>query len=268
MYWTELPIVQDTIRTLRDMWKNGWDERNSGNISLNLTEHDFTAVEGMQKDAPWQDLNMDISSLANQIFLVSGSGQYFRQAKLLSRKVLGIIKIDSEGKKFQVLAGFEGSRPTSELPTHLLNHSIRNPKGDKVVIHCHPTSTLVLSAVLPLDEKTWSFALWTACTESIVVFPEGIGILPWMLCGSLEIGQVTAEKMKEFRIVLWSHHGVFAMGKDLEETFGLIETVEKSAQVHSEILKLGGAKQIIGAKNLQTLADTFNVTIKKEFLNP
>lgn len=34
------------------------------------------------------------------------------------------------------------------------------------------------------------------CTECIVVFPDGIGVLPWMFCGTNEIGKITAKEMK------------------------------------------------------------------------
>ena len=45
-------------------------------------------------------------------------------------------------------------------------------------------------------------------TESIVVFPEGVGVLPWMVCGTQLIGEHTAEK-KEVSAVIWALHGVF-----------------------------------------------------------
>lgn len=53
-----------------------------------------------------------------------------------------------------------------------------------------------------------------------------------MLCGTAEIGKATAEKMKSFRLVVWAMHGIYGAGKTLDETFGLIETVEKAAQIY------------------------------------
>ena len=37
----------------------------------------------------------------------------------------------------------------------------------------------------------------------------------------------TAEKMKTARLVVWSQHGIYGAGKDLDGTFDLIETAEK-----------------------------------------
>ena len=262
MKWTDLYIVKDTIRTLKDMWRNGWNERNSGNITICLQEN-LDQISDLNRNAEWNLLPTKIDSLKNKYFLVSGTGKYFRQVDVLPEEVLGIIEINDTGDAYRILSG---NTPTSELPTHLLTHSIRQQKGDTIVIHCHATNLLSLSGVLSYDEKTWSYALWNACTEAIVVFPEGVGVLPWMMPGSLEIGIETSKKMEYYRIVIWSHHGVFAAGKDLEETFGLIETAEKAAEVYKNILMLGGYKQDIGSKNLQDLADTFKINVNSKFL--
>ena len=103
---------------------------------------------------------------------------------------------------------------------------------NRVVIHCHPTHTLAMNYVYELDKKKFTHTLWEMCTECIVVFPDGVGVLPWMLCGTNSIGEATAEKMKEFRLVIWGMHGIYGAGCGLDETFGLIETVEKAAQIY------------------------------------
>ena len=38
--------------------------------------------------------------------------------------------------------------------------------------------------------------------------------------------------MEEFRLVVWGMHGIYGAGKTMDETFGLIETVEKAAQIY------------------------------------
>mgnify|MGYP002232282477 CR=1 FL=1 len=127
----------------------------------------------------------------------------------------------------------DGGSFTSELPAHLMSHMARlcvEPQN-RVVMHSHPTHTLAMNYVHELDERKLTHTLWEMCTECIVVFPDGVGVLPWMLCGTNEIGRATAEKMKEFRLVIWGMHGIYAAGKTMDETFGLIETVEKAAQI-------------------------------------
>ena len=67
-----------------------------------------------------------------------------------------------------------------------------------------------------------------------MVFPDGVGILPWMVPGTDEIGQATAQEMQKHSLVLCPFHGVFGSGPTLDETFGLIDTAEKSARSISE----------------------------------
>ena len=62
--------------------------------------------------------------------------------------------------------------------------------------------------------------------------PEGVGVLPWMVCGNSEIGRETAKKMLTHKLVVWAMHGIFATGSSLDDAFGLIETVEKSAEIY------------------------------------
>ena len=95
-----------------------------------------------------------------------------------------------------------------------------------------------MTYVHTLDEKAFTRTLWQMCTECIVVFPDGVNVLPWMLCGTNEIGEATAEKMRTARLVVWAQHGIYGAGKDLDETFGLIETAEKAAEIYIKIAHL------------------------------
>lgn len=44
---------------------------------------------------------------------------------------------------------------------------------------------------------------------------------------------------------MWPFHGIFASGSSIDETFGLIETAEKSSEVIVKIMSMGGFKQSI-----------------------
>lgn len=91
-------------------------------------------------------------------------------------------------------------------------------------------------------------------------------MLPWMLCGTKEIGKATAEKMKNFRLVIWGMHGIYGAGKTLDEAFGLIETVEKAAQIYMLTAHLPRLNTISDTQ-LQTLANYFGVNYRKDFLS-
>ena len=61
-------------------------------------------------------------------------------------------------------------------------------------------------------------------------------------------------------------HGIYGVGKDLDETFGLIETVEKAAQIYMLTAHLPRINTIKDDE-LQTLAEAFGVNYRKDFLN-
>lgn len=123
-----------------------------------------------------------------------------------------------------------------------------------------------MTHIFPQDENKWTETLWKMQTESIVVFPEGVGVLPWMLCGGIEIGKATAKKMKEYRAVVWSQHGLFTTGKDLDEVFGLIETIEKAAEIYMKICDKK-IYQSITNEDLKELAALFKLNYKKGIID-
>lgn len=235
------PFVREMCKTTSNMYRLGWDERNGGNISYLLKEEEvrqFLDVNNVIRTIPLMGVNtvdFDIAPLIGKYFIVTGTGKYFKNVEADPETNLGIVRIASDGAHIELLWGFQdGGRPTSEFPAHMMSHMARlevDPEN-RVVMHSHPTHTLAMNFVHELDEKKFTHTLWEMCTECIVVFPEGVGVLPWMLCGTAEIGKATAQKMKEFRLVVWAMHGIYGAGKTLDETFGLIETVEKAAQIY------------------------------------
>lgn len=170
-------------------------------------------------------LGFDATAIIGKIFIVTGTGKYFKNVDADPETNLGIVRIASDGQTAELLWGYkDGGKFTSEFPAHLMSHMARlsvDPEN-RVVMHCHPTYTLAMNYVHELDEKKFTHSLWEMCTECIVVFPDGVGVLPWMLCGTNSIGEATAEKMKEFRLVVWGMHGIYGAGKTMDETFGLI----------------------------------------------
>lgn len=238
------PFLVEFCKTTSNMYRLGWDERNGGNISYLLKEEDIKDYLGLNKvirNIPLAGVHqsaLDFSPLIGKYFLVTGTGKYFKNVEGGPETNLGIFRIAKDGKSVDLLWGYkDGGRFTSELPAHLMTHISRmsvDPEN-RVVMHCHPTNILAMTYVHPLSEKEFSHTLWTMSTECIVVFPEGVGVLPWMLCGTDEIGVATAKKMKDFRIVLWTNHGIYGVGKNLDEAFGLIETVEKGATIYNII---------------------------------
>lgn len=271
------PFLIEFEKTASNMYRLGWDERNGGNISYLLDENEvaqYLDLDHVIRDIPFagiQSSSLDAKKVAGKIFLVTGTGKYFKNVEADPETNTGIIRIAKDGSHAELLWGYkDGGRFTSELPAHLMSHMARlavDPEN-RVVMHCHPTNILAMTYVHPLDEKAFSHTLWTMSTECVVVFPEGVGVLPWMLCGTDEIGVATAKKMHDFRIVLWTNHGIYGAGKTLDETFGLIETVEKAATIYNLI----GNRPIlnnISDENMAELIHIFHIedTVRWDFLD-
>lgn len=263
------PFMVEMQKTTMNMYRLGWDERNGGNISYLLDEKEVEEYLDLNQVIRTIHLGFDASPIRGKLFIVTGSGKYFKNVKDDPETNLGIVRIAADGKAAELLWGNkDGGRFTSEFPAHLMSHMARlsvDP-DNRVIMHCHPTYTLAMNYVHELNEKSFTHTLWQMCTECIVVFPDGIGVLPWMLCRTNSIGEATAKKMKEFRLVIWGMHGVYGAGKTVDEAFGLIETVEKAAQIYMLTAHLPRVNTIRD-EQLAELAEFFGVNYRKDYLD-
>ena len=262
------PWMVEMIRTVTNMYDHGWDERNGGNVSLLLDEADVRDyTDGtVLRTIP---LQFEANPLAGRYFLVTGTGKYFKNVQYDPQCNLGLIRIAVNGEDAELLWGYsDGGRFTSELPAHLMSHMARlkiNPQN-RVIMHCHPGNLLAMTYVHTLDERAFTRTLWQMCTECVVVFPDGVNVLPWMLCGTNSIGEATAEKMATARLVVWAQHGIYGAGADLDETFGLIETAEKAAEIYMKIAHLPLVNTITDAQ-MHELEDRFQLTVREGYLD-
>ena len=263
------PWLIELVRTCTNMYAHGWDERNGGNLSLRLDEAEVAQYLDIRTVLRTIPTGFRTPALDGTYFLVTGTGKYFKNVQYDPAANLGLIRLTDGGATAELLWGYtDGGKFTSELPAHLMSHEVRlaiDPES-RVVMHCHPNGLLAMSYVHDLDERAFTRTLWQMETECIVVFPDGVNVLPWMLCGTNEIGLATAEKMKTARLVIWAQHGIYGAGRDLDETFGLIETAEKAAEVWLKIAQLP-IKQTLTDENLHALEKRFGVKAREGYLD-
>lgn len=268
----ETEFVKGFIRMCNDGWEQGWHERNGGNLTYRITKEEITAVEGdLNRCEAWKEIGASVPKLAGEYFLVTGSGKYFRNVALESEDSLAIVEIDGKGEKYRICWGLiNGGRPTSEFPSHLMNHEVKlRVSGGKhrVIYHAHPANIIALTFVLPLKDEVFTRELWEMATECPVVFPSGIGVVGWMVPGGREIAVATSELMKQYDVAIWAHHGMFCSGEDFDLTFGLMHTVEKSAEILVKTLSMRPDKlQTITPQNFRDLAKDFRVSLPERFL--
>ena len=256
----EAPFVREMEKTTANMYRLGWDERNGGNVSYLLDEKEVAEYLDLNHVIRTIPTGFDAKPFIGKIFIVTGTGKYFKNVESDPETNLGIVRIGKDGTTAELLWGYkEGGRFTSEFPAHMMSHMARlavDPQH-RIVMHTHPTYTIAMNAVCPLDEKDFTKRLWKSNTEAVVVFPDGVGVLPCMICGTNEIGEATAAKMKDFRLVVWTNHGIYGTGKTMDEAFGLIETVEKTAQIY--MLTLGHVVNEIPDEVIKGLAKLWNL---------
>lgn len=267
----ELDFVKNYIRITQDAWLKGWHERNGGNFSYRIAEDEVKQLDGLiDESGEFTPIGVSVPNLANEYFLVTGSGKFLRNVILDPEANIGIAKIDEKGENYKIVWGLiNGARPTSEFPSHLMSHSVKkevtNGKN-RVILHSHTTNIIALTFVLPLDSKIFTRELWEMATECPVVFPSGVGVVPWMVPGGSAIAKATSDLMREFDVVIWAHHGTFVSGETLDLAFGLMDTAEKSAEILVKVLSMGGKKQTITSDNFRDLARDFNVSISEDYL--
>lgn len=256
-------FVQGMVKATSDMWDKGWDERNGGNVSLRLDDADVAPYRSGLGGTRVIELSQALPALANQWFIVTGSGKFFRNVQLDPEANLALIQLNDAGSAYTIHWGLTGGGlPTSELPAHLQSHATRlavTEGSNRVIMHCHATNLIALTYVVDLTSAALTRELWEGSTECLVVFPEGVGVLPWMVPGTDDIGSATAEQMSRFQLVLWPHHGIFASGPTLDDAFGLIDTAEKSAEIMVKVRSMGGKRHTISAEELVALAKRFGV---------
>ena len=218
-------------------------------------------------------MGVQADNLAGEYFITTGSGKFFRNVEPDPVHSIGIVEINDKGDSWRIVWGLEdGAKPTSEFPSHFMNHSVRKAAtngANRVIYHCHATNVIALTYILPLTDRDFTRALWQSVTECPVVFPEGVGVCPWMVPGGADIAMATSELMKTYQAAIWAQHGLFASGPDFDITFGLAHTIEKSAEIYVKVLSMGGGiiRQTITDDDLRAIARDFGVTLNEKFLN-
>ena len=269
----ELECMQGFIRLCTDGFNQGWHERNGGNLTYRMKEEEVAqAKQYFNTPREWNDMGVQAKELGGSYFITTGSGKYMRNVALQPAKNIGIVEINEEGNSWRIVWGLEdNARPTSEFPSHFLNHSVRasvTNGNDRVIYHCHPANLIALTFILPLNDKTFSRVLWKSMTECPVIFPEGVGIVPWMVPGSADIARATSELMKKYQAAVWTHHGLFVTGPDFDTAFGLAHTIEKSAEIYLKVISSDrDILQTITDDDLRAIGRDFHVIINTDFLD-
>ena len=242
--------IHELCHVTYDMWNKGWDEYNGGNVSYRLTKDEAESLETDLIGTSYAYYSEDRKEVEvldvpehvqGEFILITASGSQFRTLCLQPEVDTGIIQLTPKG--YKVVAGFvTGKRPTSEIFMHILAHAarVKVDPNHRVVIHNHATNIAVYSLLDEVTSESLTLDLWSVLTESIVVFHDGIAVLPWEVPGTQLIGIDTARELETHRLVVWAKHGVLSTGTDYQDCFGLIETADKAAHIALDVQRVSG----------------------------
>jgi len=258
----ELPSLLDQLGQIgKTLSEIDAAEGAAGNLSICFRESlDVTALFPKMQIV---DLPVPAPDLAGATLIVTGSGRRLRDIIDAPFANLACIIVESGGQHGRMFTSQDCpfKRVTSEFNSHLaVHHDQMRSREIKLhtVLHAQPVYLTFLSHLKAYqDELYLNRHLLRWQPEMIFNFPEGLGILPFMLPGSAQLTVETMLALREHRMVIWAQHGVMARSDDsISHALDLIEYGETSA--HYECLNLIGGELSPGltSEQIRALAES------------
>ncbi len=141
-----------------------------------------------------------------------------------------MIRVDARTEK-----AIGGGKPSMETPFHTALYRARPDIG--AVVHLHPPSCTALAVM--------SRNLRSAITpEGVLVLGDYVPTIQYATPGSEELAQVIVDGLGKSSVGLLQSHGALAVGKDLMEAFGRMETMEYIATLQLRCEELGDLEDL------------------------
>ena len=244
------------------LWQKGWAERNGGNITINITELVDDEIHKMPALQEPQAIGTYLPHLKGCYFFCKGTNRRMRDLARWPMQNGSVIRILDDCEHYEIIAD-EIVKPTSELPSHLAVHNYLIGKGSKykASLHTHPIELVAMSHNRDfLRKDVLTNLLWSMIPETKAFCPKGLGIVPYMLPGSVELADATIKTLDDdYDVVLWEKHGVFAIGDDIMEAFDMVDTLTKSAQIYMDSRAMGFIPEGMNEEQLKEMSQAFHL---------
>lgn len=217
----------------------------AGNLSVCIREH--LDISRSLPDVQTIQLPVPAPALAGATVIVSGSGRRLRDILDSPTANLACIVVEPGGLtgKMYTSPDCQFTRVTSEFNSHLAVHHDQMRSSDlgfHAIVHAQPLHLTYLSHLAKYQEEGYlnrHLLRWQP--ETIHAFPEGIGVLPFLLPGSAQLTTESVLALRDQRMVIWSQHGVMARADgSIFHALDLIEYAETAA--HYEYLNLSAGQ--------------------------
>ena len=234
-------ILQQIGQTGKRLSDIGSAEGAAGNISVCIRKTLEVSVLFPQMQTI--QLPQAAPELVGATVIVSGSGCRLRAIAEEPVANLACILVESDGRtgKMFTSPNRHFQRVTSEFNSHFAVHVDQMRTRDiqlHTVVHGQPIHLTYLSHISRYQD--WRYLnnhLLRWQPETIINFPDGIGVLPFIMFGSEEQMAATMQVMRSNKVLIWSQHGVISRSDDsILQALDLIEYAETAA--HYEYLNL------------------------------
>lgn len=228
---TSTDILNQCAHVAQWLWQRQWAERNGGNMVALLPADADTEYRQLPPFSSPTPIGLSVPHLVGRHLYCKGSGCRMRDLARAPMDYGSIIRILPDGEHYIIVAS-RPILPTSELASHLAIHNylVASHSPHQATLHTHPHHLIALSHRFP-SLSDLSDQLLSMMPETRLFVPRGIGIVPYLEPGSVALAQQTLAQLHHHDIVLWSQHGVLAVGPDMEEAFDTIDIMEKSARI-------------------------------------
>lgn len=254
--------IQQVAEVAGYLWQKGWAERNGGNITVNITDEIDEAMKHRPAIAGPFAIGVTLPYLKGCFFYAKGTGKRMRDLAREPMKNGAIIRITDDCAHYEIIAD-EAVMPTSELPSHLSVHNYLIAKGSpyKASLHTHPIELVALTHSQKWMEKDVATkVLWSMIPETKAFCPRGLGMVPYMLPGSVELADATIKTIDDdYDVVMWEKHGVFAVDVDIMSAFDQVDVLNKAALIYIASRALGHEPEGMTDEQLAEMSKAFNL---------
>ena len=250
------------------LWQKGWGERNGGNIVVNVTEQlsAFPLLWGAGEIKNPLSIPISIGTtlphLKSCYFFCKGTNRRMRDLARWPMDNGSVIRITDDCAHYEIIAD-KPVKPTSELPSHLSVHNYLIAKGSpyKASLHTHPIELVAMTHHRTFLEKdVLTKLLWSMIPETRAFCPKGLGIVPYLLPSSVELGEATIKTINEgYDVVMWEKHGVFAVDTDIMSAFDQVDVLNKAAQIYMSARNMGFEPEGMSEAQMKELEDVFGL---------
>jgi rhamnulose-1-phosphate aldolase len=111
-----------------------------------------------------------------------------------------------------------------------------------------------------LEKDVLTKILWSMIPETRAFCPKGLGIVPYLLPSSVELGEATIKTINAgYDVVMWEKHGVFAVDVDIMSAFDQVDVLNKAAQIYMSARNMGFVPEGMSEAQMKELADVFGL---------